>query len=74
MPPSDGKIPIGREPDTVAFGIQVEVMASEGVPANTAAVPLAQEVATDLGSPRHVRDVLAQAVSQEGFHLGAVML
>lgn len=74
VPPSDGKVPVIGESDAVAVSAQVEVMAGEGVPADAAAVPLAQEVATDLGSSRHVGDVPAQAVSQEGFHLGTVML
>ena len=74
MPPSDGKAPIDGQPDAVASGAQVEVMGGEGVPADAAAVPLAQVLAADLSGSRHVGDVLAQAVFQEGFHLGAVVL
>ena len=74
MPPSDGKAPIDGQPDAVASGAQVEVMGGEGVPADAAAVPLAQVLAADLSGSRHIGDVLAQAVFQEGFHLGAVVL
>lgn len=49
-------------------------MAGTGVPADAAAIPLAQEVAADLGSSCHVGDILTQTVAQEGLHLGAVML
>lgn len=74
VPPSDGKAPIDGEPDAVAFGAQVEVMGGEGVPADAATVPLAQVLAADLSGSRHIGDVLAQAVFQEGLHLGAVVL
>lgn len=52
----------------------MEVVAGQRVSADAAAVPLAQGVAAELSRPRHVGDVLAQTVSEEGFHLGAVML
>lgn len=44
------------------------------VPADTAAIPLAQEVAAELGGSGDVGDVAAQAVAQEGPDSGAVML
>lgn len=74
MPPGDGEAPVRHEPYAVAGGAQVEVVAGQRVSADTAAVPLAQKVAAELGRPRHVGDVLAQTVSEEGFHLGAVTL
>lgn len=44
------------------------------VPADTAAVALAQEVTADLCGPCHIGDVLTQAVVEEGLHLCAVVL
>lgn len=74
VPPSDGKVSIRGALYAVTVAAQVEVMAGKGVPAYTAAIALTQEVATDLGSSRHIGDVLTQAVFQEGFHLGTVVL
>lgn len=73
-PPSDGEVFVTRGLDLEAGGAQVEVMAGAGVPADAAAVPLAQEVAAELSGPRHVGDVLTQTVAEEGLHLGAVIL
>ena len=58
----------------VAVGTQVEVVGGAGVPPDAAPVALAQEVAAELCGARHVGDVLAQTMAQEGFHLGAVVL
>ncbi len=74
VPASDGKVSINGEPDAVTSGVQMEIMGGQGVAADTAAIPLAQEVAAYLSSSSHIGDVLAQAVFQEGFHLGTVML
>lgn len=74
VPPGDGEVPVARGTDVVAVGAQVEVVASLGVPAGAAAVPLTQEVAADLSGSRHVGDVLAEAMAQEGLHVGAVVL
>ena len=74
VPPGDSELHIARGTDFVAFGAQVEIMAGAGVPSDTAAVALAQEVAADLSCSRHVHDVLTQAVAQECLHFGAVRL
>lgn len=73
-PPSDGEVFVTRGPDLEAVSIQVEVMAGAGVPADAAAVPLAQEVTADLSGPGHVGNVLTQTVAEEGLHPGAVIL
>lgn len=73
-PPSDSEVFITRGPDLEVVGTQVEVMAGAGVPADAAAVPLAQEVTADLSGPCHIDNVLTQTVAEEGLHPGAVIL
>lgn len=58
----------------VAVSAQMEVVWGVEVPADTAAVALAQEVTADLCGPCHIGDVLTQAVVEEGLHLCAVVL
>lgn len=60
--------------DAEISGTQVEVVVCVRVPADAAAISLAQEVAAKLGGSGDVGDVAAQTVAQEGPDSGAVML
>lgn len=74
MPANHGKVTIAGGMDAVTVSTQMEVMAGMGVPADAAAITLAQEITADFCCPCHIDDVLTQAVAQEGFDQGAVML
>ena len=74
MPTRNQEVAVSGGLDAVAVGAQVEVVGGVGVPPDAAPVALAQKVAAELCGARHVGDVLAQTMAQEGFHLGAVVL
>lgn len=74
VPPCHSKVTVAGGTYAVTAFVQVEVMWGVGVTADAAPIPLAQEVAADLGSSGHIEDVLTQAVAQEGLHFAAVCL
>lgn len=63
MPAIHSKVPILRGMDAVTVSTQVEVMPGVGVPADAAAITLAQEFTADFCGPCHIGDVQTQAVA-----------
>lgn len=49
-------------------------MPGVGVPADAAAITLAQEFTADFCGPCHIGDVQTQAVAEEGLDVGAAVL
>lgn len=74
MPPADAEVTVPGGFDVVAVGVQVKEVTGAGVPADAAAVPLAQILTADFSGPCHISDVLTEAVTQEELHLAAVVL